>query len=541
MRLAMTLAILLCWFIALIVPGAALEPPTGTHDFSCDSSLTMHYRFDDPLNPGLDSVSGKSAGLTGDVTVANGVVRLNGGAVRLEPLTVGPGDDITFTWHMKPEMSSTGTSSFRIGRNFASEPGRIQFWSGSGSEWFGTVKLPSSDWIYGGVGPGTIPLNSPSWVFVAWRIRSSDGFWSITVDDNEVYSGVTSKLPEMTFDNEWHHVGTVDTSPFFGLQNDFRIYHAYLSDSEVAAVRAGGPASECAAPVDFSCDAGLVMRYPLNDQALLGEDRVSGNTAGVTGSVTVHDSSHATFNGGGVRLEPFTVSPGDSFAFSFWIYPDSSTRTSSIQDVIRLRKAEQSSEGAIQIRWSTTDSSKWGFHMKREDDTVWNSVEATISPDKWSFVLWQIRADGEWRVFVNDAEVFKGVRQPLFPGLYDGRWHDLAFNAINPNGWTLTTFYGSLRDFRVYRSASLSDAQVASIRAGGPASECAGVTTPSLESTPRPGFTYKKRVVKVKTIMSVPLTVEEFTEDAQREYRETVAVVTGVTVDAVSIISISPE
>jgi hypothetical protein len=155
--------------------------------------------------------------------------------------------------------------------------------------------------------------------------------------------------------------------------------------------------------------------------------------------------------------------------------------------------------------------------------------------------LWQIRADGEWRVFVNDAEVFKGVRQPLFPGLYDGRWHDLAFNAINPNGWTLTTFYGSLRDFRVYRSASLSDAQVASIRAGGPASECAGVTTPSLESTPRPGFTYKKRVVKVKTIMSVPLTVEEFTEDAQREYRETVAVVTGVTVDAVSIISISPE
>ena len=88
-------------------------------------------------------------------------------------------------------------------------------------------------------------------------------------------------------------------------------------------------------------------------------------------------------------------------------------------------------------------------------------------------------------------------------------------------------------DFRIYRSF-LSDAQVEAVRAGGPVSAC-------VDQGPPPGFRYQKRVTKVTTTMSVPLTVEEFTVDAQFEYRETVAAVVGVHVDQVNIVSVTAE
>jgi hypothetical protein len=41
--------------------------------------------------------------------------------------------------------------------------------------------------------------------------------------------------------------------------------------------------------------------------------------------------------------------------------------------------------------------------------------------------------------------------------------------------------------------------------------------------------------------MSVPLSVEQFTEDAQLEYRQTIAAVVGVSVDSVHILSVTAE
>jgi hypothetical protein len=457
------------------------EPVTTTpapevDDFSCDAGLVMRYAFDDPANPGLDSISGLNFGRGGMESV-DGVGVFDGvdDGIGFPTFTIHEGDDVTISFWLKPTPRTSSVNLFRIGGADSSN-GRIQLNWPSNGQWKAQMRDPiTGNWPFVELtdAAGATLIPSSEWTFMAWSLRASDGLSKITINGVEVHQGLLLPFHPRLYDeiNQAHHSIGGD-GQYLGSVEDFRIYRSFLSDEQVAAVRAGGPATACAAPVDFSCDAGLVMRYPLNNQEMLGKDRVSGNTAGVSASVTVHDSSYATFNNGGVRLEPFTVLPEDSIAFSFWINPDSSTRTSAIQDVIRLRKAEQSSEGVIQIRWSTTDVSRWTFVMKREDDSQWNSVEVTILPDTWSFVLWQIHTDGEWSIHVNDMKVFEGTKQALFPALYNGRWHDLAFNAINPNGWTLTTFYGSLRDFRIYRSF-LSDEQVAAVRAGGPASTCA--------------------------------------------------------------------
>jgi len=229
-------------FAALLAPGAALEPPqSSTQSFSCDATLLMRYAFDDPANPGIDSVSGNSAGLSGAIAVQNSYAVFNGGAVRLEPLTVLEGDDITFTWWMRPLSNSGSRNSFRIGRN--GNEGRIQWYRAT--EWVPYMKTPSSEWVYESLDPGMIPFDSTTWSFVAWKIRASDGLWSITVNESEVFRGVKIAVHPKTYDDEWHHIGSIDTFSYWGAQDDFRIYRSFLSDEQVAAVRAGGPASAC--------------------------------------------------------------------------------------------------------------------------------------------------------------------------------------------------------------------------------------------------------------------------------------------------------
>lgn len=90
-------------------------------------------------------------------------------------------------------------------------------------------------------------------------------------------------------------------------------------------------------------------------------------------------------------------------------------------------------------------------------------------------------------------------------------------------------YVGGMSDFRMYKTY-LSDEQLASVQKGEPA--CTG---------PPPGKVFVKRKTKVNARMSIPLTVEEFDENAQLEYRETVAAVVGVTPDQVTIVSVSAE
>ena len=120
-----------------------------------------------------------------------------------------------------------------------------------------------------------------------------------------------------------------------------------------------------------------------------------------------------------------------------------------------------------------------------------------------------------------------------------------AVNHIGNHPNNLRRLDAHLRDFRLYDQA-LSDAEFGALYTSSldfcsvPRTITAvPETTP--QPTPPPGFTYQKRVTKVTTTMSVPLTVEEFTVDAQREYKETVAAVVGVHVDQVNIVSVTAE
>ena len=139
--------------------------------------------------------------------------------------------------------------------------------------------------------------------------------------------------------------------------------------------------------------------------------------------------------------------------------------------------------------------------------------------------MWRIRADGYWSVIINDEEKYSGVQHTFASQLYDDTIHHIGISHDNPS------YPGGLRDFRIYRSY-LTDAQVAAVRAGGPVSACASAPSP-------PAPKKKKKVQKVKARMSLPLTVEQFNDNVQLEYRTTIAAVAGVAVAQVQIVSIT--
>ena len=415
-----------------------LQAPATTEDFSCDATLLMRYAFDDAANPGIDSVSGNSAGLSGAIAVQNSYAVFNGGAVRLEPLTVLEGDDITFTWWMRPLSSSDSRNSFRIGRN--GNEGRIQWYRAT--EWVPYMKTPSSGWVYESLDPGMIPFDSTTWSFVAWKIRASDGLWSITVNESEVFRGVKIAVHPKTYDDEWHHIGSIDTFSYWGAQDDFRIYRSFLSDAQVAAVRAGGPASACAAPVDFSCDAGLVMRYAFDDPANPWIDSVSGNSGGISGAVIVQDS-YAVFNGGTVRLEPLTVLEGEDISFCFWL---NAAVTTSSTNVFKI--GFDANDGRMQLYYNHA-ALLWQPYVKLPGSGwIYVDIQSSDIPrnsDTWVFVSWSIRAsDGLWSIWVDDTEIINSITSRVHPKTYNDDWHRIGED----------NFYGSIDDFRIYRTRS---------------------------------------------------------------------------------------
>jgi hypothetical protein len=457
-----------------------LQAPATTEDFSCDATLLMRYAFDDPANPGIDSVSGNSAGITGDVTVADGYATFNGGAVRLQPLIVGENTDITFSWWMNPSVTGHSTNAFRIGGS--NEESRIQwYFSTAFSEWRAYVRTPGSDFVWVGVGVDKIPYNSDQWVFISWSIQASDGLWSIVVDDTQVINQLVSKLHPKTYDEEWHFIGENaygGLENFYGHVDDFRVYQSFFSPEQVAAVRAGGPASTCAAPVDFSCDATLLMRYAFDDPANPGIDSVSGSTAGVTGTVTIQDNAYAEFDAAtsaSVRMQPFTVAAGDDVTFSWWMRPDSAAKAQASGERGVFQMGSNSAANQIRWRWKNSDATVWYPQIRSSGTWAYVSISG-VQADVWSFVMWRIRADGYWSVIIDDEEKYSGVQQTVASQLYDGTIHHIGISNNNP------TYPGGLRDFRLYRSF-LSDEQVAAVRAGGPASTCAAPVDFSCDAT----------------------------------------------------------
>jgi hypothetical protein len=500
-------------------PAAA---PATTEDFSCDTGLVMRYAFNDPANPGIDSVSGSTAGVTGTVTIQDNAYAefdaATSASVRMQPFTVAAGDDVTFSWWMRPDSAAKAQASgergvFQMGSNSAANQIRWRWKNSDATVWYPQIRS-SGTWAYVSISG----VQADVWSFVMWRIRA-DGYWSVIIDDEEKYSGVQQTVASQLYDGTIHHIGISNNNPTYpGGLRDFRLYRSFLSDEQVAAVRAGGPASTCAAPVDFSCDATLFMRYAFDDPANPGIDSVSGNSAGISGAVSVQDS-YAVFNGGTVRLEPLTVLEGEDISFCFWLNAAVTTTT----NVFKI--GFDANDGRMQLYYNHAALLWQPFVKLPGSGWIYVDIQSSDIPrnsDTWVFVSWSIRAsDGLWSIWVDDTEIINSITSPVHPKTYNDDWHHIGQD----------NFYGSIDDFRIYRTFLSSD-QVAAVRAGGPATACAASSS---SSPPKK----KQKVQKVKATMSLPLTVEQFNEDVQLEYRTTIAAVAGVAVAQVQIVSIT--
>ena len=457
-------------------PAAA---PAATHDFSCDAALVMRYAFDDPLNPGVDSVSGNSAGITGDVTVADGYASFNGGYVRLEPWTISNDHDITFTFWINPSISANslvfyiGSSNVGIFKANLLEPNVLRL----------ELYNPAVGW---GSQDVSVVRDGVSWSFITWKIRASDGLWVILVNEEEVFNGIKVYPKASTHDGTWHDIGS---SSYSGKVDDFRIYHAFLSTEEVVATRAGGPASTCAAPVDFSCDAGILMRFSGTDATQPGLNSVTGLDTSY-GNVAVVDGA-LSFTGGGITLPSFEVFEGDSLTISFWMKPIAQATTENIFRLGTLH-SEQSP-----IHFYRSKNGPLWYLISQTEGGTYRTLTIPQDGNTWTFISWRIRADGFWSVQMDDVVAFEGQELRIKPQVYDGAYHEI--------GGGTNYYYGGLRDFRIYRSY-LSAEQVEAIRAGGPATACAASSCTPV------ALTAKAQAMRALIQQKAPLIYNDFAD-----------------------------
>ena len=230
--------------------AATTTPAPEVDDFSCDAGLVMRYAFDDPANPGIDSVSGSTAGVTGTVTIQDNAYAefdsATSASVRMQPFTVAAGDDVTFSWWMRPDSAVHAQlykerGVFQIGSKTAVNQIRWRWLASDATVWYPQIRT-SGTWA-------SLPISGVQadvWSFVMWRIRA-DGYWSVIINDEEKYSGVQHTVGSLLYDDSIHHIGISQNNPTYpGGLRDFRLYRSFLSDEQVAAVRAGGPATACA-------------------------------------------------------------------------------------------------------------------------------------------------------------------------------------------------------------------------------------------------------------------------------------------------------
>jgi len=148
-------------------------------------------------------------------------------------------------------------------------------------------------------------------------------------------------------------------------------------------------------------------------------------------------------------------------------------------------------------------------------------------PGVWNFFCVSIQADKTWTLFHN------GNLQVLSNQLAMDTSLTYTASKVGMHAGFFANghFHGKIDELAIFNRA-LSAAEISELYANGLDGPPPG---------PRAGFQYKQRVTKVTTTMSMPLTVEEFTVDAQREYKETVAAVVGVHADQVTIVSVTAQ
>jgi hypothetical protein len=288
--------------------------------------------------------------------------------------------------------------------------------------------------------------------------------------------------------------------------------------------------------------------YKMDDPTAVGRDSISGNDC-PTRNVIVDSTSAlpavaegceaaARFSTADQQFDPlpFTLTNSE-MTMSWWV------RLPAIQPhhayMLVFRNHPNGGNRHIRIykdpASDETDSAKTWIFIVKAGETL-DCVPGSCSkvpivfdkePLEWAHIGWRIDTAGVWTISVNGNQVYKQFTVQVVPLTY-------AANHIGKHNNNEYRLDAHMRDFRLYDQA-LSDA------------EFGALNTSTLEfcapaaSTPRPGYQYKNRVTKVKATMSVPMTVEEFTEDAQLEYRETIAAVLGVTRSQVKIISVAAE
>jgi hypothetical protein len=167
------------------------------------------------------------------------------------------------------------------------------------------------------------------------------------------------------------------------------------------------------------------------------------------------------------------------------------------------------------------------YFIMYEGQWAWKRWDFDTQPGVWNFFCVSIQADKTWTLFHNGNLQVLSNQWAMDTSLTYTSSKVGMEASVHANNH----FHGKIDELAIFNRA-LSAAEISELYAN-------GLTTP--QPGPRAGFQYKQRVTKVTTTMSMPLTVEEFTVDAQREYKETVAAVVGVHADQVTIVSVTAQ
>ena len=211
--------------------------------------------------------------------------------------------------------------------------------------------------------------------------------------------------------------------------------------------------------------------------------------------------------------------------FAVWFQEDAVAAQESSAMIFNFYQTPTVPHDRIQLLKSNNEN-RYYFNMHQTSPKAGSkSWYFDTQPGVWNFFCVSIQADKTWTLFHN------GNLQVLSNQLAMDT--SLTYTAskvgMHAGFFANAHFHGKIDELAIFNRA-LSAAEISELYAN-------GLTPPG----PRAGFQYKQRVTKVTTTMSMPLTVEEFTVDAQREYKETVAAVVGVHADQVTIVSVTAQ
>jgi len=216
--------------------------------------------------------------------------------------------------------------------------------------------------------------------------------------------------------------------------------------------------------------------------------------------------------------------------FAVWFQEDADATQLSSAQIFTFYQTSSNPFDHIQLQKSGNND-QYLFEMHNGPERKMKRWSFDTQPGVWNFICVSIQADKTWTLFHN------GNLQVLSDQLAMDTSLTYTASAVGAHAAYLHShslasrahFHGKIDELAIFNRA-LSAAEISELYAN-------GLTPPG----PRAGFQYKQRVTKVTTTMSMPLTAEEFTVDAQREYKETVAAVVGVHADQVTIVSVTAQ